>query len=353
MKFDLFASSIAIGLLIVYLLSYIFLKRNQKATASLKFSNISLLKTQEKSLRLRFRWLINALRFAAILCFLVAFARPQQGLEVVKTSKEGIAILMVIDRSSSMTKPLTYNGKESDRLDVVKEVFKEFIVGNDRELKGRVNDMVGLISFAGFVEENSPLTLDHNTLVSFAKTIRPASRIEDGTMIGDAIYYSALRLLSVDELLREAGEKDNEYKVNSKIIILLTDGQQTRGGKNPIEAAEFAKENDIKVYTIAITSDRTYQRRDTLFGQFFSLGNRPLDTSLLEQVAATTGAVFAKATSGESLLKVYEQIDALEKTEFEESFTTYKEIFPLFVAIGLALLVVELMLSQTIFRKIP
>ncbi|MBU2514368.1 VWA domain-containing protein [bacterium] len=353
MKFDLFALSIAVGGFLAFLLLLFFIYRRKQPVATLKYSGIGHLKAAGSTWRVRFRWSLLILRLSAILLFLIAFARPQKGLEMIRTSREGIAIQMVIDRSSSMKNPLTYKGKESDRLDVVKKVLEEFLKGNDGKLRGRGNDMVGLSSFAGFVEENAPLTLDHNTLVSFAKTIRPATRIEDGTMIGDAIYYSTLRLVSVDELLQNAGEKNNDYNVKSKIIILLTDGQQTRGGKDPLEASEFAKENGIKIYTIAIVSDQNYQQQNSVFGQFFSLMNNQLDTRLLEQVAEITGGKFAKATSGESLVEIYEQIDQLEKSSFNENFTTYREIFPFFVTIGFCLLILEQILSQTLFRKIP
>ncbi len=353
MKFDFFALSIAGGGFLIFILLLILTQTRRKSVATLRYSGIDHLRAAGFSWRVRFRRVLLLLRLSAILLFLIAFARPQKGLEMIRTSKEGIAIQMVIDRSSSMKNPMAYKGKESDRLDVVKEVLEVFLKGNEGELKGRIDDMVGLSSFAGFVEENAPLTLDHNTLISFARTIRPASRIEDGTMIGDAIYYSTLRLISVDELLQNADEKDNEYEVKSKIIILLTDGQQTRGGKDPVEASEFAKENGIKIYTIAIVSEGNYKQQNSIFGQFFSLMDNRLDTSLLERVAEITGGKFAKATSGESLVKIYEQIDQLEKSKFNESFTTYKEIFPLFVTIGFCLLILEQILSQTLFRKIP
>ncbi len=260
---------------------------------------------------------------------------------------------MIIDRSSSMLEPLDYEGEELDRLEVVKRVFKAFILGDRNQLAGRRNDMIGLTSFAGFVEENAPLTLDHNSLVNFARIIRPAARIEDGTMIGDAVYYAVLRLIAVDELLKKAGQKNNEYRVKSKVIILLTDGQQTQGGMNPITAAEFAKENNIKVYTIAITASDAYKRTDSVFGQFFSFGQGQVDTRVLEKTASITGGIFAKASSGEALLQIYQKIDALEKSRFEERFTTYKEHFKTFVYIALFLLLFEITLSQTVFRKIP
>ena len=353
MKFDLISAGIAGGVFALFILILIWRYRSGKYTAAIRFSDTSQLATSGPSWRVRLRWIPILLRILAIGSLLIAFSRPQLGLEVIRTAREGIAIQMVIDRSSSMLQPMTLQGEESNRLQVVKEVFREFVMGGKGGLAGRSNDMIGLTSFAGFVEENAPLTLDHDTLVNFAGTIRPASRIEDGTMIGDALYFATLRLISVDELLKQAAERDNTYKVKSKIIIILTDGQQTPGGQHPLEAAEFARSNGIKVYTVAITNDSKYVKRDSIFGQFFSLQGRGLDTTLLEQISTMTGGVFAKASTGETLLEIYNQIDQLEKSQFEEKFTTYKEQFPIFVYLAIAFLFTEIGLRQTLFRKIP
>ena len=350
MEFDLPASILAACTLLVFLLLGF---RRRKLTTAIFFSNSSHLQQAGSSWRVRWRKLLPILRIISVSLLLVAFARPQQGLEVIRTAKEGIAIQMVIDRSSSMKEEMDYEGSTLNRLSVVKQVFRKFILGNREKLRGRSNDMIGLMSFAGFAEENSPLTLDHQSLVNLAQTITPAARIEDGTMIGDGLYYAALRLISVDQLLARAGEKNSAYKVKSKIIILLTDGQQTQGGRSPLEAAEFARENGIKVYTIAITDGGNYQKQNSLLGGFFSLGQQPIDTSLIQKVAEITGGIFAKASSGEALLEIYQKVDMLEKSDFEERFTTYKEQFPVFVAIALSLLLLEIILSQTLFRKIP
>ena len=353
MKFDLISAAVAGGVFIVFIMTLIWRYRSGQYTAALRYSDTNQLNFAGSSWRVRLRWVPVALRILAVGSLLIAFARPQLGLEIIRTAREGIAIQMVIDRSSSMLQPMTLNGDESNRLQVVKEVFREFVVGGRGGLEGRSNDMIGLTSFAGFVEENAPLTLDHDTLVNFAQTIRPASRVEDGTMIGDALYFSTLRLISVDELLKQAEEKNNTYKVKSKIIILLTDGQQTPGGQHPLEAAEFARSNGIKVYTVAITSDSKYVKRDSLLGQFFSFQGRELDTTLLEQIAERTGGMFAKASSGEMLLKIYNQIDQMEKSQFAEKFTTFKEQFPMFIFLALIFLMGEIVLRQTLFRKIP
>ena len=353
MEFDPISSVVAGGALILLLLLFFWLGRGKRSTAAIRFSGIRQLVSAGIPWRVRYRWVLKLLRLVAIALLLIAFARPRMGLETIRTAKEGVAIQMVIDRSSSMQESMEYRGEELDRLEVVKRVFEEFVIGNDTGLGGRSSDMIGLASFAGFAEENAPLTLDHQSLVSLARTVRPAIRIEDGTMIGDAIYYAVLRLISVDRLLEKAGSRNNEYKVNSKIVILLTDGQQTRGGKDPLQAAQFAKENSIKVYTIAIAENQAYQRNTSIFGQFFSLGFQQIDTTLLERVAEITGGIFAKASSGEALVEIYRQIDQMEKTRFEERFTTFKEQFKVPVVIAFLLLLLEVALSQTLFRKIP
>ena len=354
MEFDVSSLLIALIGLLVFSLIWLWQYRKRRMTAALIFSNTSQLQASGDSWRIQARKILIILRVFVLILLLIAFARPRKGLETIQTAKEGVAIQMIIDRSSSMKEPFTYLGQEIDRLEGVKQVFEAFILGNKETLPGRPNDMIGLTSFAGFVEENSPLTLDHQNIVNFARTITPAIKIEDGTMIGDALYYSTLRLIAVDELLKKDKKSETDYEIKSKIIILLTDGQQTRGGMSPIDAAHFAKENDIKIYTIAIAdSAELYQKKDTLLGQFFSLNPMQVDTQLIEEVAGITGGWFAKAKSGEGLIKIYEKINQLEKSRFEEKFTVFKEQFLPFVYAGLILLILELILSQTLFRKIP
>jgi len=353
MNIDPVLAAISGGIFLVFLMVWSWLKRSGRQRTALVFPEIRRFREAGTTWRVRFRWVPEMLRILALILLLIGFLRPQKGLELVRTAREGIAIQMVIDRSSSMKEPLSYRGEELTRLEVVKRVFRYFVLGDGELLSGRPTDMIGLTSFAGFVEENAPLTLDHRSLVNFADTIQTALRFEDGTMIGDAIYFSTLRLIAVDELLQQAGEKEPQYRIKSKIIILLTDGQQTRGGMHPQAAARFSADNGIKVYTIAITSDSRYSRKDSLFGQFFTLMDRQLDTTLLEEAARITGGTFARASSGEELLQIYRQIDELEKSQFEERFTTYKEQFPVFVMAGFVLLTMELALSLTLFRKIP
>ena len=277
----------------------------------------------------------------AVLFLLIAFIRPQSSSTLTQLQREGIAIQVLVDRSSSMKQIMNYKKKKLNRLDTVKLVFKDFLLGDGDKLEGRSNDLVGLGTFAGFLEENVPLTLDHFTLINFLKDVKIAQRYEDGTFIGDAIYQSVLRLLAVDQFLSD-GKQD--YKIKSKIIVLLTDGQHTKGSFPPDDAAKFAKENNIKVYTIAIAGQESIQTGSLLFPV--------LDTSVLENIAKTTGGIFAKATSGEALKEIYAKIDKLEKSKISDSTLVKIEWFNFFLRISVFLFLLHLFLKYFVIRKI-
>jgi len=277
----------------------------------------------------------------------VALSRPQFGQETAMTHRPGKAILMILDRSSSMLDPMVYQGEEQSRLEVVKQVFEEFVVGNGGTLAGRPNDRIGLMTFAGFVDEISPLTLDHSSLVHFARSIQPAQRFEDGTMIGDALTQGGLRMVSYQSLL---GSEDQEVlELKSKILILLTDGQQTQGGTDPISAAKWAEQKGVKIYSVAIVGEAP----TNVLGNFFRLNNPFLDTSLIAEAATITGGKFFKVTTGEALAEVYTQIDQLEKTDFEEKRMVYQEKYRWFLFPALLLFVFELTLRFGPLRQLP
>jgi len=286
------------------------------------------------------------LRLLVVMLLGLALSRPQFGQETVQTHQPGKAILMVLDRSSSMLDPMIFQGAEHTRLAVVKQVFEDFVSGS-AGLAGRPNDRIGLITFAGFVDEVSPLTLDHQSLVHFVRSIQPAQRFEDGTMIGDALTQASLRMVAYQGLLGHNGKEALDLK--SKIVILLTDGQQSRGGIDLATAAKTAQENGAKVYTIAIVGEAPTGG----FGSFFKFNNPFLDTSLIEEVARVTGGAFFKVTTGEALSKVYAQIDQLEKTEFEEKRVVYQEKYRWFLLPGVLLLALELGLRFGPLRQLP
>ena len=279
----------------------------------------------------------------ALILLLIALIRPRSSSEIVQLQKEGIAIQVLVDRSSSMRQQMNYKGKKLSRLDTVKEVFRDFVLGDKKNLEGRKNDLIGLSTFAGFLEENVPLTLDHYTLVNFLQGIKLAQRYEDGTFIGDAVYQAVLRLVAVDKFV-ENYEKN--YKIKSKIIVLLTDGKHTAGSFPPEEAANFAAKNNIKIYTIAITGRESLNNIGTLL---FPI----LDTTVLKKMAQVTGGRFSEATSGESLKEIYEKINQLEKSKISDATIIYKELFPSFLELALYLILISLFLKYFLVKKFP
>ncbi|MDP2895402.1 MAG: VWA domain-containing protein [bacterium] len=326
-----------------------------RRTASVRFSSLENVKKVRPTARYRVRHFPLLVRVLAVTCFLIAFAMPRKGDETTTVSTRGIAIQMVVDHSGSMRQEMRLQRWPMSRLDAVKRVFKDFVLGSG-ELRGRKNDMIGLTSFAAFVEDNCPLTLDHDNLINFVDAIDFAARHEDGTAIGDAIYHAALSLISAEGLLKEAGRQENEYSIESKIMILLTDGENNAGLKTPAEAARFAQENEIKIYTILISSGAVRTIDTDLFGRIqFPFGDFEHEQAVrdMKQVADITGGRFEEATSGEALQNIYRTIDRLERTEFEQKFLRYHERFQFPVFAGLSFLVLEIILRTTWLRRVP
>ncbi len=355
LRFSRVSAIIAMCLFVVLgpLLALSFSRRRK--TAAVKFSSLSNIRKVGPTSRYRFRYVPSLLRVLTITCFLVAFAMPRKGDETTVVSTRGVAIQMVVDRSGSMRQEMKYEGQAMSRLGAVKRVFKDFVLGRG-ELKGRKNDMIGLTSFAAFVEDNCPLTLDHDNLINFVDAIDFAARYEDGTAVGDAIHHAALSLISAEGLIKEAGREAKEYSIKSKIMILLTDGENNAGLKTPAEAAQFAKENGIKVYTILISSGGYRTIDDTLFGRIqLPWGDFEREQAIqdMKEVASITGGRFGEATSGETLEEIYRTIDRLERTEFKQKFLRYHERFQYPVFAGLGFLLAEIVLGATWLRRVP
>jgi Ca-activated chloride channel family protein len=261
---------------------------------------------------------------------------------------------MVIDRSGSMGAEMEYRGARLNRLEVVKRVFREFLTGNGETLEGRPNDLVGMVSFARYADTMAPLTLGHGALLRFLDTIEIVTRRnEDGTAIGDALALAAARLKTAEENISGRGEGEKEYDIKSKIIILLTDGQNNFGSRTPLEAAELAAEWGIKVYAIGVGGEgvNTVQ---TLFGSFKVPSRSKVDMGALDRIAEITGGISRQAGDEESLRRIYEEIDELEKSEVESvRYVDYREMFTSFALAALAILFLERLLSGTYLRRIP
>jgi Ca-activated chloride channel family protein len=324
---------------------------------TVRFSTIGNVRRAGASLRTSLAMLPLMLRVLALVLIVLALARPQLGHEKVKDVTKGIAIEMVLDRSGSMGTEMDFLGTRSDRLDVVKKVFTEFIMGNGKSLKGRPNDLVGMVAFARYADTMAPLTLEHGALMRFLESIKVVTRQnEDGTSIGDAIALAAARLRTAEEELSRHGRQEGgkEYEIKSKIMILLTDGQNNYGRRTPLEAAQLAREWGIKIYAIGVGGAEAVRTVHTLFGDFKVPVAEGVDQETLRQVADETGGKFFMAENEKSLRDIYGEIDRLETSEIESvRFVDYKELFAGFALAALCVMMLEVALANTIFRRIP
>lgn len=350
-----FASPLAL-LLLLGLPPLYYVSHYRRRGATLRFSATALVAAAGTSTRQRLEPLLPALRFLALTLLIVALARPQQGQEQVRDLSKGIAIEMVLDRSGSMAEEMDFEGKTLNRLEVVKRVFDEFVQGNKEGLDGRPNDLIGLVTFARYADTIAPLTLGHGALSELVENVRLVqTREEDGTAVGDALALAAARLKTAEEAqLRVNAERGNDYEIKSKIIILLTDGQNNRGTNTPAEAAQMAKEWGIKIYSIGIGNAPNNGTVQTPFGAFPTRQRSPLDEGTLRSLAELTGGIYRRADSAEGLREIYEEIGELEKSEVTSlRYLDYQERFVPFALAGLLLLLLETVLRNTWLRKHP
>ncbi|MDD5439868.1 MAG: VWA domain-containing protein [Candidatus Omnitrophica bacterium] len=303
--------------------------------SAIKFSSGELLAGLKGSFKVwasKYAFLLRALSLAL---FVVALARPQSPLQETEIIKEGIDIVLVIDVSTSMrAEDFELQGQRMNRLAVVKDVVRDFI-------NSRNSDRIGLIAFAARPYTVCPLTLDYNWLQENLDRVE-IGIIEDTTAIGSALAAALNRL------------KDTNAK--SKIIILLTDGVNNAGKISPLTAAEAAKALGVRVYTIgAGTRDLApYPFKDPFGNTVYRNVKIEIDEDTLRKIAAVTGGIFYRAVDTASLRTIYHDIDRLEKTAVsQKGFLEYKELFPLFLVPALILLLFEIVLSNTVFRKLP
>ncbi len=300
-----------------------------------------------------------ALRLVALALLIVALARPQFGTERIRDVSQGIAIALVVDRSGSMAEETRFAGETLDRLEVVKRVVNQFVHGDGKALKGRRNDLIGLIAFALYPDTLCPPTLGHDALSRFVETLRivPQRSPENRTAIGDALALAGARLASAERDLAKQTGKDREgYTIKGKVIVLLTDGNNNAGEMTPLQALPLLKEWGVRLYAIGI-GDAPPPRGAAGGIDAFLLAARPqaqIDMGLLHSLANETGGKAFLATDGDSLKRIYEEIDRLEASEIEAArYVDYREIFVFFAGPALAILALEILLACTLFRKIP
>ncbi len=339
-------------LVIPLLLMLSFLKGRGGA---IRFSTVGHAAKAGKSLRQKVLWLPSFLRVLALILLITALARPQTGREEIREISKGVAIEMVVDRSSSMAAELEYEGEQMTRLDAIKRVFEEFVMGGGRDLPGRPNDLIGMIHFARYPDTICPLTLAHGALPAFLKSVKLVqTREEDGTAIGDALALAAARLKTAEESLKMQRDNADAYTIKSKVVVLLSDGENNFGKRTPLQAAELAAQWGIKVYTIAIGGGDAVTSVQTAFGVFKIPSRQRVDTKTLQAIAEKTGGFFRQAEDAASLRDIYEEIDQMEKSEIESiRFVDYKETFVWFALAGFVLIFCETLLRSTLFRRIP
>ena len=275
------------------------------------------------------RHLLFVLRLLAIIFIIVALARPQTMYEEQNTEGEGVDIVLCIDVSGSMTaQDLTPN-----RLEAAKKVAIDFV-------NKRVTDRIAVVIFSGESFTQCPLTTDHPVLISAIENIRNGL-LEDGTAIGSGLGTSVDRLRT--------------SKSKSKVVILLTDGENNGGLIDPETAKEIAKAFQVKVYTIGVgTEGYAPMPTNTPMGIVMQQGKVSIDEKLLKQIAAETGGKYFRAKDNEGLTGIYAGINQLEKSKVEitNRTRTTEKFFP-FVIAALALLFFEMLLKLTVFKKFP
>jgi Ca-activated chloride channel family protein len=295
--------------------------RARRPGTGLLFSSLGLVPTARQGWRVRWRWTLILLRVAALVAFVIALARPQIVRASVESVAEGIDIVLVLDTSGSMSER-GLGG--STKIDAVKRVVRDF-------LGGLRNDRVGIVTFSGEAIVLGPPTLDY---VASQKLVEP---IDTGTLAGGTAIGTGLA--TGINVLRDSQAK-------SKVVILLTDGENNSGDITPLDAANMAKLLDVRVYTIgAVGATATPDK---------NVSSDSVDEQLMRKIAEGTGGHYYSVSDENSLAQVYREIESLEKSHVgTRDFIDYQEAHLGFLALGIAILFAELALSATAFRRTP
>src|SRR5882762_10452537 len=327
-------------LLAIPLLAYLRGKRGPGA--ALTFSSTSTLQQIGKQSAARVGKFLRALVFATLAIFVIALARPQLGQSLTQVEASGIDIMLVVEVSGSMyTKDFTIGGDRATRLDAIREVTRKFI-------EGRPNDRIGIIAFAGRPYVVSPMTLDHDWLLQNLDRVR-IGLVEDGTAIGSAMAAAANRL--------------NDKRSKSRVLVLLTDGENNAGKIPPNTAAEAVKALKIRLYAIGagingIAPAPIFTPKgpltDALGNILYENQRVEFNETGLQEVAKIADGKFFRATDTQSLAQIYNDIDKLEKSTVSvKKYQQYRDLFPLCLMSGCGLLLAQLVLSQTVWKKLP
>lgn len=322
-------------ILIPIVIGFFWWQNKRRQEPSFRFSSVSLAGSVGRTWKARMSFVPSLLRLCALVLFVIALAGPQSVLEESKVTAEGIDIMLAVDCSGSMAaEDFTLNGQRINRLEVVKNAVAEFIAG-------RHSDKIGFIAFSAKAYMICPLTTDYNWLNTNLTRVR-LGMIQDGTAIGSAIATAVARL------------KNSEGK--SKVLVLLTDGISNAGSVDPLSAARLAQTLGIKIYTIGAGTKgfAPYPVQDFFGRTIYQNVKIDIDEDTMKKIAAMTNGKYFRATDTDSLRNIYKEIDALEKTKIEEiGYRQYKELFVYVLAAALLILLLETVLLNTLFLKIP
>jgi Ca-activated chloride channel family protein len=319
-----------------------YLRGKSGANAALIFSSTKTIAALGKRSASRAGQILRTLLLAGLALLIVALARPQLGKTLNQVEASGIDIMLVLDVSGSMLiKDFTIGREEATRLDAIREVTRKFI-------EGRPNDRIGIIAFAGRPYVVSPMTLDHDWLMQNLERVR-IGLVEDGTAIGSAMAAASNRL--------------NDKHSKSRALVLLTDGENNSGKIPPNTAAEAMKALKIHLYAIGagingiapapiftsrgpvtdMEGNIQYQRQPVQFNE-----------TGLREVAKIADGQFYRATDTKSLEAIYRDIDKMEKSTVSVTkYQQYRDLFPICIMSGCGLLVAQILLAQTIWKKLP
>jgi Ca-activated chloride channel family protein len=322
-------------LLLLLLPVLAWLKGKRGPSSAFLYSSVNLVRPISGLTRSHAGAFLANLRWLALALFIVALAQPRllKGESHVKAS--GIDIVIALDLSGSMaSEDFEIDGQRISRIDIAKQTIGKFV-------DNRPNDRIGLVAFAGRAYIASPLTLDHDFLHRNLERLR-LGLIEDRTAIGSALMAALNRL--------------RDLKSKSRIIILMTDGQNNAGKVSPLTAAEVAETLGVKIYTVGvgIRGKAPFPVTDPFGRKTYQLMDVDLDEDTLTKIANQTHGRYFRADSVDTLRKIYSEIDRMERSEADvKKYQHFDELFGKVALAGLAVLMLEMILTQTVWRKLP
>ncbi|HEV2694381.1 MAG TPA: VWA domain-containing protein [Verrucomicrobiae bacterium] len=323
-------------LLLLLLPVLAWLKGKRGTPPAFVYSSVQLVRAMQNISRSRAGGFLGWLRWLALALFIVALTQPRHVKSTTEVKASGVDIVAALDMSGSMiSEDFVVKGERVNRFNMARSVLKGFI---DK----RPDDRIGLVLFAAQAFIATPLTLDHDYLQENLDRLEIGAINENATAIGDGLGTAINRL--------------RDLKAKSKIVILMTDGQNNSGKLDPLLAAQAAASLKVKVYTVGIgmRGEAPMPTHDMFGRKGYQMVPVDVDEDTLKKIADTTGGKYYRADNAERFQQIYAEIDKLEKTDASvRKYTQFQELFPWFVAAGLAVLLLELVLAQTAFRRLP